>query len=289
MASPEFYTWKDFRCSYEAYPGESDLGLLLIHPVGVGLSKKFWHRFCQQSQLPYPIYNPDLLGCGESDMPHTVYTPDDWAEQLNYFLVNIIKKPVVVIAQGALCPVAIKLVSKEGNDLIKGFIFAGPPSWKLMTTDTPAWKHRLAWNLFDSPLGKAFYRYARRRQFLQSFSEDKLFEKPESVDDQWLGDLKEGSEDLASRHAVFSFLAGYWRENYENAIASISQPTLAMFGEYASSISSTGKQETPQERMVAYAQNLPQGEAIQIPGRNVLPYESTEEFINAIAPFIEKL
>jgi pimeloyl-ACP methyl ester carboxylesterase len=290
IPSPDFYTWQDYRCAYEYYPEEeANLALLLIHPVGVGLSRQFWHRFCQAWTQPYPVYNPDLLGCGDSQKPHVVYTPQDWADQLNYFLNTVIQKPVVVVVQGALCPVAIKLVQQQGDEgFIKGLIFAGPPAWELMNTATSQTKHRLLWNIFDSPLGKLFYRYARRRQFLKSFSVKELFEKAEDVDQQWLDELQLGASDLANRYAVFSFLSGFWREDYGSAVASIQQPTLVLFGETASSISNTGKGESPEERMIAYAQHLPNGQAMQIPGRNVLPYESTEEFISAIAPFISE-
>ena len=55
-----------------------------------------------------------------------------------------------------------------------------------------------------------------------------------------------------SRYAVFSFLAGFWREDYTSAITNIAQPTLVVFGKQASSISREGKTETPQERLNNY-------------------------------------
>jgi hypothetical protein len=101
--------------------------------------------------------------------------------------------------------------------------------------------------------------------------------------------LKEGSRDLASRHAVFSFLAGFWRQDYTSKLAAIAQPSLVVMGEQASSISRKGKAETPDERLQDYLTHLPKGEGVKLPGRNVLPYESTTEFVTAIAPFVQKL
>ncbi|MBE9181056.1 alpha/beta hydrolase [Oculatella sp. LEGE 06141] len=292
IAPTQFYTWRDYRCAYEVRGNESNhnVPLLLIHPVGVGLSRRFWDRFNQrwlESGQPQPIYNPDLLGCGESAMPHVAYTPDDWAAQLQHFLNTVIQKPAIVVAQGALFPVAIALVQRQ-PDLVKALILAGPPAWPVMTRTTPTWQQKLSWNLFDSPLGSSFYRYARRRQFLQSFSEKQLFADRQRVDSEWLDTLKRGADDPASRHAVFSFLAGFWRKNYESAIAHIQQPTLVVLGNTASSISRSGKSETPDERMADYLQRLPAGEGIQLSGRNVLPYESTAEFVEAIVPFVTR-
>ncbi|MEB3831040.1 alpha/beta fold hydrolase [Phormidium sp. CCY1219] len=300
LPQPQFYTWKNYRCAYEVYRPESDeTPLLLIHPIGVGLSRNFWHRFCAEwynNGPTNPIYSPDLLGCGDSDMPRLAYQPEDWAEQLLYFIKTVVKKPVVVVVQGALFPVAIKLVQRETKppenaaSWIKGLALSGPPAWRVITKQRDPLQQKLRWNLFfDTLIGNAFYRYARRRQFLQSFSIKQLFGKAEDVDENWLTMLQEGAKNPASRYAVFSFLAGFWRQNYASDIQNIQQPTLVVFGEQASSISKEGKTESPEERLQDYVKHLPNGEGIKIPGRNVMPYETPTEFIRPIAPFIQRL
>ena len=295
-ASPsQFYSWQNYRCAYEVHQPinttPEGIPLLLIHPIGVGLSRQFWQRFCREwynTGERNSIYNPDLLGCGESDMPHVAYTPSDWAEQLQYFLQTVVQKPVIVIVQGALLPVAIALVEKESN-LIARLVLSGPPAWALMTNKSPEWQQKLLWNLLDSPLGSAFYRYARTPKFLHSFSTRQLFASDNAVDAEWLDTLLAGAKNPANRHAVFSFLAGFWRQDYTSFIASIQQPTLALVGETASSISQDNRKETPDERLAHYLSYLPQGRGIKINGRNVLPYESTAEFVAAIAPFINEV
>ena len=295
-ASPsQFYTWHNYRCAYEVHQPTNTtpegIPLLLIHPIGVGLSRQFWQRFCGEwynAGQRNLIYNPDLLGCGESDMPYMAYTPSDWAEQLQHFLQTVVQKPVIVVVQGALLPVAIALVQKQSN-LIAKLVLSGPPTWALMTNKSPEWRQKFTWNLLDSPFGSAFYRYARTRKFLHSFSTRQLFASENAVDAEWLNTLLAGAKNPASRYAVFSFLAGFWRQDYTNSIASIEQPTLAVMGETASSISQKGKKETPDERLTHYLTGLPQSQGIKIDGRNVLPYESTAEFVAAIAPFINEI
>ncbi|MDZ8053922.1 MAG: alpha/beta fold hydrolase [Aulosira sp. ZfuVER01] len=296
IASPtQFYTWRNYRCAYEVQqPNNSHpqgIPLLLIHPIGVGLSRQFWQRFCREwYNMGYQnqIYNPDLLGCGESDMPHVAYTPDDWAEQLQYFLQTVVQKPVIVLVQGGLLPIALRLIKKEPK-LIHSLIFSGPPAWAIITKKVPTWRQKLAWNLFDSPFGNAFYRYARTTKFLRSFSTRQLFASGDTVDSEWLDTLVAGAKNTASRHAVFSFLSSFWRQDYSSEIASIQQPTLVVVGDKASSISREGKAEAPDERLADYLTHLQQGYGIKIAGRNVLPYESTSEFVSAIAPFIDEL
>lgn len=294
-SSTQFYTWENYRCAYEVHQPinttQKGVTLLLIHPIGVGLSRSFWQRFCREwynrghGNL---IYNPDLLGCGESDMPHVAYTPSDWAKQLQHFLQTVVQKPVILVVQGALFPVAIELVKREA-DLIAGLVLSGPPAWAVITKQSPEWQQKLAWNLLDSPFGNLFYLYARRKDFLRSFSTRQLFAKSDAVDEEWLNSLIAGAENTQTRHAVFSFLAGFWRQDYSKAISSIKQPTLVVVGEIASSISQAGKKESPDERLADYLACLPQGRGIKLTGRNVAPYESTAEFVQAIAPFIDEV
>lgn len=287
------YTFKKYECVYDIYNAESNqTPLLLIHPIGVGLSRQFWERFCTQwyaTGQTNPIYNPDLLGCGESDAPHIAYYSEDWAAQLEKLVTTVIKKPVVVVVQGALFPVAVELV-KIASDSVKAIVASGPPAWGLITKQAPSTPQKLLWNLlFDTPFGNVFYRYARRRQFLESFSTRQLFATEEAVDEEWLEMLKLGAADMKTRYAVFSFLAGFWRKDYGDAIAHIEQPALMLFGEGASSISRQGASETPQERLKAYLEHLPQGEGKLIPGRNVMPYEAPETFVAATAEFVNRI
>lgn len=294
MTNPpsELYTWQGYQCAYEFYPANEattdSIPLVLLHPIGVGLSRYFWHRFCnewRQRGGGNAIYNPDLLGCGESDLPRAAYTPADWAGQLQYLIKTVIKKPVILLAQGAEVTLALALLQQDAS-LVQGLVLAGPPAWAVMTQETPVWQQKITWNLLDSPLGSAFYRYARSRKFLESFSARQLFADPGKIDAQWLDTLREGAVNLDSRYAVFSFLAGFWRQNYEKAIASITQPTLVVVGEQATSISRKGLSETPEQRIAQYLKYLPQGTGRQIPGRNVLPYESTSEFVAVVGEFV---
>ncbi|GAA6618587.1 alpha/beta fold hydrolase [Scytonema sp. NUACC26] len=294
-SSIQFYNWKNYRACYEtlnpSFSIPEGTPLLLIHPIGVGLSRQFWRRFQSEWYKQghrNPIYNPDLLGCGESDMPRAAYTPNDWADQLQHFLQTVVQKPVIVVVQGALFPVAIELAQKQPN-FITGLVLASPPAMPLLTKNTPQWQQKTIWNLLDSPLGNAFYRYARREKFLSSFSTRQLFKSSEAVDAEWINTLQQGAKNPESRHAVFAFLAGFWRQDYSSAISSIQQPTLVVLGEDISSIAKEGKGLTPDEWLADYLARLPKGRGGKIPGRNVLPYESTPEFVKAVAPFINEL
>jgi pimeloyl-ACP methyl ester carboxylesterase len=294
MAQVEAYNWNEYRCTYEYYPGQDALPVVLIHPLGVGLSRWFWHRFCQQFRrrgFQNPIYNPDLLGCGDSDKPPVAYTPDDWAAQLEYFILTVIQRPVAVIAQGATFPIALKLIERtQDSNRIGALVLGGPPGWALITTPTGSNTQKLLWNLlFSGPVGAAFFRYARREAFLKSFSRRQLFGNEQAIDREWLDHLEQEAADTAGRYAVFCLLAGVWRADHTETTEAIKPPTLVLFGQDASGIDRISQADDAQKRLKDYLQHIPHSSGKLISGRNVLPYEATGEFVTATGQWLEGL
>jgi len=115
VPTTQFYTWSITAAPTNSMPQSSfrkgDIPLLLIHPI-VWVIRHFWHRFCcewYETDRSNPIYNPDLLGCGESDMPRSLYPRLIGLSSCNTFGDGG-AKPVILLVQGALLPVAIALV-----------------------------------------------------------------------------------------------------------------------------------------------------------------------------------
>ncbi|HIK37476.1 MAG: alpha/beta hydrolase [Geminocystis sp.] len=290
-----FYNWLNYKCAYTCYNPDSSSShaLVLIHPIGVGLSGVFWRKFIQKLQeysCSFPIYNPDLLGCGNSDLPRAAYDPKDWASQLNYFIKNVVKKPVILVVQGGSFPIAIYLCAGDLKcEQVEGLILSGPPAWNVITTAGNPRISKLVWNLFfDSPFGFLFYQYAKTRGFIKSFSEKQLFAIPETVDDQWISMLEQGAKNDKKRYAVFSFLAGFWRKNYEYLIKQIEKKTWILIGENATIISKNALQESPEEKLKMYTQNMKNAGGRIIRGKNVLPYESAEDFAKEVINFYQE-
>lgn len=255
--------------------------VLSLHPIGVGLSGAFWQRFSgawKQNGLEgvHPLIHPDLLGCGRSAMPDRPLRLEDWARPLAQLIEQRLRRPVWLLVQGASLPVALELQAMR-PDAIRGLVLCGPPSWKVMTAPADERLSAALWNgFFHTPLGTLFYRYARSERFLRSFSRKELFARGAEVDRDWLAMLREGSRDPASRHAVFSFLAGFWRRDYGPQLRQLRCPVLALFGEEASGISRRGKGDSPATKAADYRKGLPRADTRLLPGRNVLPWESPE-------------
>ncbi|MEB3323028.1 MAG: alpha/beta hydrolase [Synechococcaceae cyanobacterium] len=288
MAGWEHHRWHGFTCAHRVVGdlrGDA-LPLLTVHPIGVGLSGAFWRRFdgaWERRGLAHPRIHPDLLGCGASALPHRPIHPGDWAAQLASLLEEQVRRPVLLVVQGASFPIAIELHQRL-PEAIRAMVLAGPPAWHLITDPADPRRSERLWRwFFDTPAGALFYRYARTRRFLRSFSIRQLFADPADVDEEWLTMLEQGSRSMDTRHAVFSFLAGWWRRDYGAALAELRCPVLALFGERASGIGRGGGKDPPARKVADYASRLPAAEARLLPGRNVLPWEQPEAFADAVA------
>ncbi|MEB3321439.1 MAG: alpha/beta hydrolase [Synechococcaceae cyanobacterium] len=290
------HDWNGHRCAYRVIGDlqASAPPILSLHPIGVGLSGTFWNRFDAEwlrRGQPNALVHPDLLGCGASAMPHQAIHPGDWADQLAGLWRERLQRPVLLIVQGASFPIAIELHDRL-PEAIAGMVLAGPPARRLITAPGSPGRSDALWRwFFDTPAGNLFYRYARTSRFLRNFSVKELFDQPQDVDEEWIGMLREGAADMASRYAVFSFLAGWWRRDYSREMAQVRCPVLALFGEHASGIGRTGKGagDAPASKLEDYPQLLPHARAAIVPGRNVVPWERPGPFAGAVAEWVGAL
>lgn len=267
----------------------NDPALLLIHPIGVGLSSRFWDRFIQCWQRESPgteLLAPDLIGCGNAPCSTAPLTPEDWAKPLLALLKERNAGPVVVVTQGSSLPIALAML-QQAPELVSGLVAISPPGWRVLQEPFPIERSWRLWRwLFQGPIGNLFYRYARRRGFLQSFSKKNLFAQAEAVDEEWLETLRQGSRSMETRWAVYSFLAGFWRRDWEPQLTQLKLPLLVVFGRSATGIGRSRNWDDVDERLATYRQKLLGAEIETIPGRNVLPYESTEACVGCVRAWL---
>ena len=263
--------------------------LLLIHPVGVGLSSRFWDRFIRRWHEDDPktvLLAPDLVGCGEAEFSRDPLTPEDWAQPLVDVLRDRNDGPAVLVAQGTTLPIALAML-ENAPELVCGLVAISPPGWRVLHETFPIARSRQLWRwLFQGPIGNLFYRYARRREFLRSFSQKNLFARAEAVDEEWLDSLSKGSRDMNSRWAVYSFLAGFWRRDWEPHLTNLTLPLQVVFGGSATGIGRSRSWDDLDQRLATYRRKLPDAVIETIPGKNVLPYESPEDCVNCVRNWI---
>ena len=190
-----------FAVSYQrkpAAPGfEGKPPLLLVHPLGVGLSSWFWDPFLSEWSGS-EVFVPDLIGCGASEAwqpsERGLFVPLDWVRALEALWREEIRRPVVVLAQGGLAPLAVQLATREtetwrGPRAVRGIVLASPPPWAEAADGLPEAEVRRNFELLSatlgsaSPLGTLGYRALCARPFVRFFSRRFLFAAAAGDDD----------------------------------------------------------------------------------------------------------
>lgn len=297
------YTHKAFNLTYlykEAAPGrEKDRPIVLIHPVGIGLSSWFWKRLMDSYEDNPPIYAPDLIGCG-IDHGADAWDPDkiglffplSWVEGVET-LINEIVIPeyresqtlqlpsmfgfnkqsdgCLVIAQGGLAPVGIML-AKRNPLTVSNLMLTSPPTYKDVTTAVPTAELQRNYDFLRSPIfGPIAFNLLESRALIKFFSNQFLFQ--EECDEGWLDETERESVFVAARTPVQAFNAGLLQHrSFEDDLKESPQPKMIVSGE--------GDKRAVNR--LPFKEELDTCSLVTIPGLNVLPWESPEALVDLI-------
>ena len=305
------YEHEGWNCSYlytPASPGyEKEPPIVLIHPVGVGISSWFWTRVMEEysrSSNNHPaIYAPDLIGCGLEHgaspwkpMEKGMFFPLSWVQGIETFLQTVVlpkrnmKKPswssflnyssgsssrgCTIVVQGGLAPVGVQLAARNTKDVISNLVLTSPPIYKDMITKVP--QNELEWNynwLRNPIIGKFAFSILESQPIIQFFSDLFLFQN--KCDDDWLAFVKNGCMDKQSRTPIEAFNAGLLQHrSYEEELTQlIEQPTIIVQGE----------SDKRQEDRISYKQFMKQCELKTLTNAcNVVPWENPEEIVQLL-------
>lgn len=282
------YTHSGFSCSYQhkaAAPGhESDPPLLLVHPVGIGLSSWFWTPFLD-SWHGGAVWAPDLIGCGQSEAwipaQKGLFVPLDWVRQVEALWACEIRRPTVLVTQGGLAPLGVMAASRDswsGSRAFCGLVLASPPVWGDLVEGLKEDEVSRNYRLLTSPLGIPAYSILTTRPFVKFFSDLFLFASTEQqgCDERWLEECAREATPEA-RAAVLAFNAGLvGLQPLGERLRSLPQPVLVLEGD----------QDPRRSRRRGFTDEMADCRQLQIEqSKNVLPWEQPAACCAAIADF----
>lgn len=288
------YTYDGYKLTYlykAASPAYRNAPpLLLIHPVGIGMSSWFWERFMEDGPAMYAV---DLIGCGlahgaDAWDPNQrgMSVPLAWVKACEALMqqkvlsksLPIVSSPrYAVVTQGGLAPVGVLLTARNLHK-VSHLVLTSPPT-DLSTAVTESALQR-NYNFFTGPLSAPLaFGLLETRRAVQFFSNLFLFDAP--CDDTWL-DQAAAETCPAARPPVQVFNAGFCQaRSYEpelQAIRDANVPVLVLQGQ--------GDTARNADRTAYYTQQLPQSAVKTIPGKNVLPWESNQDTLQTILQFM---
>ena len=282
------YEHDGWTLSYRFKPAtkgyESADPLLLVHPVGVGLSSWFWEKL----NVGPATYAVDLIGCGKRN-GGDVWNPEErglsiplgWVQACEALMQQEGQKAFWrptkrynVVVQGGLAPVGVLLAARNPST-VERLILTSPPTWKDITTAVPESELEKNYNFLRSKaLGGAAFAVLESRLAVETFSNLFLFDKP--CGREWLDRVAYDTMPEA-RPPVQAFNAGFcMHRSYETELRELTQPVLVLEGR-----EDKNRLEGRQE----YAQKMPDCTNRIIPGKNVLPWESPDRTADEIREF----
>jgi len=295
------YIFKPASAGYEDYSP-----LLLVHPVGIGLSSWFWMKFIEECKVGPAIYAVDLIGCGLehgadawNPMDRGSFFPLSWTEGCETLISNVIlprfrqqlqlssqsslsnnrlrslseSLSCIVITQGGVAPIGIMLAYRNPQTVSK-LIMASPPKWMELIHPIPEIDLKRNYDFLSLPVvGSLLFKLLETRYAIRLFSNLFLFSNP--CDERWL-DFIVNSTSIEAREPIKAFNAGLINHrSYEHELHSLRQPTLILSG----------------FKDKRYSDRIPFKKAMKncslgiIDGLNVLGWENAIEFKRIVFEF----
>mmetsp|Transcript_5865 Transcript_5865/g.8605 ORF Transcript_5865/g.8605 Transcript_5865/m.8605 type:complete len:385 (-) Transcript_5865:165-1319(-) len=292
------YLYKPAAAGYEDAPP-----LVLLHPVGVGISSWFWAKLMASYNGNNPaIYAPDLIGCGlehgaDPWFPDEkgMFFPSSWVEGVETLIQTIAlpnqkdsKSPFgnilqnlqrgdsgrnsgcTVVVQGGLAPVGVMLAARNPLTVSK-LMLTSPPIYQDMITAVPQQELEKNYNFLKSPLfGPLAFGILENRGIIRFFSD--LFLFADVCDEEWLDQtILEAREE--ARSPIQAFNAGLLQHrSFEEELTSLQQKTIVLSGE-------NDKRESDR---APYALEMKRCILKKVGGCNVMPWENPEAVIEVI-------
>lgn len=233
---------------------------------------------CLASQ--YQVTVLDWPGFGDSDRLRLPYAPALYQQLLGEFVRASFSEPIAVVAAGHA----------------SGYVLAMPDAWSKIVLVAPTWKGPLAAmgapetmrsgvrELVRSPLiGQALYWLNTRPSFLKWMYRRHVFVDDTKLTPDYIAQRHQGTQKPGARYAPAAFVTGgldpvQTREAFLACFDSLSIPVMVIVGEQAPPSSKA--------EMKAMA-DLPQVQAVRLPGTLGMAEEYGDAVAEAIGPFLE--
>ena len=291
-----------YRYKPAARGKENEPPLLLVHPVGIGMSSWFWDAMLDEWEGG-AVYAPDLIGCGidhgsDAWVPEErgLFFPLSWVNGCETLLQNIIlpqsgrsknsnplfasllgssnnnNKKVTVVTQGGLAPVGVMLASRN-LESVSQLVMTSPPTLEDMTNPVPEAELEKNYNFLRSPLGGAAFGALESEWAIRFFSNLFLFEG--KADPKWMQQCLLECKYQEARPPIQAFNAGLMQHrSYYEELTSLEIPTTIVQGK-----GDANRIPLRQD----YATEMKDCTLVTLPkGLNVLPWECPALFAETL-------
>mmetsp|Transcript_14588 Transcript_14588/g.17749 ORF Transcript_14588/g.17749 Transcript_14588/m.17749 type:complete len:384 (-) Transcript_14588:162-1313(-) len=281
-------------------PGsENKSPIVLIHPVGVGISSWFWTKVMKEYGESIkggnpPIYAVDLIGCGLEHgasewIPEEagLFFPSGWVEGVETLIQDIvlpryhqvakdINNGCTVVVQGGLTSVGVLLSSRNTLSVVSKLVLTSPTTWDEMINPIPEDELERNYNFLRSKIfGNLAFSILESRKAVQLFSN--LFLFTEECDEEWLNYTMHCAS-FKARTPVQAFNAGLCgHRSFEDEMITLKQKVVII----------SGKDDKRSVNRELY-KKIRDCELKTLSGLNVLPWENPTDIVATLREVTEE-
>jgi hypothetical protein len=237
----------------------STIGVVLIHPIGVGIGRWFHQRLTdavssrhdnERAPCHLVVVSPDLLGSGSACNPKSndgqelqrlpLLNVSDWTDQIDDLMertenLNEIDRWCVV-ANGGCSPIALQVAQRSVERTasfqknVTNVILSSVPRLPFFLLSSDPQKVLKAYKRLCGVLGKVFWWYSCRNKgaFIQKFSEKNLVADPENLGDRWRPNCYATAKMNGgkSKYSTFAFLAGTLQDGCRESLDALKNTNI---------------------------------------------------------------
>lgn len=205
--------------------------LIFVHSVGVGASSYEWSKVYPALAEKYRVLAIDLVGFGESQRPARSATPEDHAVAIADFIRAVCWGERPILIGSGLGAGFCVLTASQHPDLVQRVVLLLP-----MGLSAASGRGELPFGLSLAsriPLINRFmYRnYLSGKLTIRAWIERYGFAEPGAVTNEVVDIYATCAQQFGAEHAIFSFLRGRFRLDFERRLVELPHPVTLIWGD----------------------------------------------------------
>ncbi|BCL82851.1 alpha/beta hydrolase [Ktedonobacteria bacterium brp13] len=220
------YKWTQGHIFYKVFGAEDAPPLVLLHAPEIGASAYEMRHLINGLAKNYRVYAPDLLGFGLSDHPHVDYSAHTYLSLLEDFLAHVVQQPAVIMASGLSCNYAVAVAHRRPELCVRLVLLSPTPLYKRQHVSALR-----RYSLANPFLSFVLYTLLTERWPLRSLLAKQRGIARAQVTRAERDYVYAASHQRGGHYAACAYLAGRLDLDVEQQLATLSQPTLIIWGE----------------------------------------------------------
>lgn len=223
--SPDYITWRGLPIAvYQAGAGQP---VLLIHSINAAASVFEMREPFQRLSRHFAVHAVDLPGYGNSARPPWRYRAAVYIDLITTILERI-GQPAALIASSLGAAYAV-MATVRRPDLVNRLVLICPTGIGQLDRP-PGIAAYTVYQILRSPIGRLLYRLLTTRASIRLFLTSQAYADPANVTAERLHGFYETCRRPGSYYAPICFLSGLLNCNIASAFATLTQPTLLVWG-----------------------------------------------------------